>query len=51
MEYIYSQKKNIVSANFTDPTQLILSFNDLITTQVLQVQSFNKIGDRAPYIK
>jgi hypothetical protein len=51
LEYIYSQKKNIVATNFKDPTQIILSFDSLIHTQVIDVTVANKTGDRTAVIK
>lgn len=51
LEYIYSQKKNIVANNFKDPTQMVLSFVDLIHTQVQNVTVLNKIWDKTPLLK
>ncbi|MCX6823425.1 MAG: hypothetical protein NTX91_05570 [candidate division SR1 bacterium] len=51
LEYIYSQKKNIIATNFKDPTQMVLSFVDLIHTQVQNVTVANKVGDRSPLLK
>ena len=51
LEYIYSQKKNIVALNFKDPTQVILNFDELIHTQVQNITVENKIGDKTPLLK
>jgi hypothetical protein len=51
LEYIYSQKKNIVANNFKDPTQMVLSFADLIHTQVQNITVLNKVGDKTPLLK
>jgi len=51
VEYIYSQKKNIVATNFKDPMQLILSFDQLIHTEIQQISVQNKVGDRSSFLK
>jgi len=51
LEYIYSQKKNIIANNFKDPTQMVLNFADLIHTQVQNIAVTNKVGDSSPLLK
>jgi hypothetical protein len=37
LEYILQQKKNIITSNFKDDLSVILSFNDLIRTEVKSI--------------
>ncbi len=51
LEYIYSQKKNIVANNFKDPTQIVLQFDNLIRTQVQNVFVQNKVWEKSSLLK
>ena len=48
LEYVLEQKKNIIVANFKDPTSVLLSFDDLIQTQVQQIVIQTPIWSRTP---
>lgn len=48
LEYILQQKKNIITSNFKDDLSVILSFNDLIRTEVKSITVETPIWSRTP---
>lgn len=51
LEYIYSQKKNIIANTFQDPNQMVLNFADQIKTQVQKIEISNKVNEKTSTIK
>jgi hypothetical protein len=51
VDYINSQKSNIILNNFQSPENIILNFTDLIGVQVNQVLIQNAVGDKIPLLK
>jgi len=51
MKYIYQQKKNIVWQNFNLANSMILSFDDLIKTDIKEIAIQNKPWERSAMLK
>lgn len=51
VEYITSQKKNIVMSTFKDPKSIVLSFNDLLSLQVKNIIIKDVPGERSSTLK